>query len=181
MRNMMRGPLVAVAMLMFASESYAQDPRRWDLAAGYSFLAEFDRVSPPREDQSRTYHGWSIAGGRYVTDRLAISADVDGVYDQQRSGNSAVELSIYSALVGIRVTALQRTKYTVFGDALVGVTRLGAEYESYTEARHYGAFQADFGVDVYPWQNVGIRAAVGYRHFLDSDQARLATGFVLLF
>jgi hypothetical protein len=177
----MRSLLVGVGLLVFAPDSYAQDPERWDLSLGYTFLAERDRESPPRQDDRRSYHGWRVSGGRYVTSRLAVSGDVAGAYDQQRSGNSTIDLSVYSALVGIHVAALRRTRFSIFADALTGVVQLGARNRSYTETRHYGALQADFGLHLYPWQDVGFRVSIGYRHFLDSHQLLLESGLVLRF
>jgi hypothetical protein len=187
-------------MLAVAMPARAQD-KAIEVSGGY----QYRQISSPADGVPPTrWNGWYIDTSRDLGTMLALVGEVGGTYRtasftltaQGAESQSTVQADWYTYLGGMRVRLGRNGLVTPFAQGLVGGAHMLASTVvhsvtgSVPDATSEGSQNAwtmalDGGVDLRPWDAVGVRVLAGYlrtfNRFDDLNTLRLNVGIVLPF
>ena len=166
--------LVAVIVLLVSVPAYAQDTPAVDVSGGYSFVRD--------QDLEENFHGWLAAATENFNPWFGITGEVGRSSRTYQALGTDISLSLYSFMVGPRISARQSSATTPFFQFLIGAVRGSASVLGETESSTELAIQPGGGVDVWFSQNAGVRIGGDYRRILvkdaGSNQFRFHVGVV---
>ncbi len=95
---------------------------------------------------------WMEGGGGEVTRNFTPTwgATIDVSYaSNSKINNTDEQLSLFNYLLGPRYSYRTTTRYTPFGEALVGASRVASNYYAYKSGNTYLAAQAGLGLEIW--------------------------------
>jgi hypothetical protein len=141
--------------------AYAEDTPAVDVAGGYSFGRD--------HDIEENFHGWLAAVTGNFNPWFGITGEVGGNSKKYQVLGSDATLSLYSFMVGPRITARGSSAATPFFQFLVGAVRGSGSFLGSSESSTELALQPGGGVDVWFTSNAGLRVGGDYRRVLATD------------
>jgi len=112
----MRASLLLFALFVSAGSCLAQEDPRAELFGGYSYARTDDL----------NLHGWNGSIAWKWNSRFGIAGDFSGQYGNVTEFGIDVGTSIHSFLFGPRFSSRTSDRITLFGQAMVGVSRIAA-------------------------------------------------------
>jgi len=161
---------VALLTLGGAVPAFAQKASAGDLAVGYDILHDSGTTFPL---------GWVVAYGGNVSRTTALVAEASGSYKSLNVLGTSVSLSEHAFLGGVRFKGGSRN-VTGFGQALVGLARLGAGVLGTSASANTLCIQPGAGVDIRLSGAAAFRIQGDYR-FLHSSSSGNANEFRIAF
>jgi hypothetical protein len=167
--------IVAGALLISAVPrlTTAQEPKRWQVSAGYSFMHDAaDTLDFPA--------GWSVGVAGRLNRWLSFAGDVDSHYKTVPSIGSDVRLASHAFTFGGRASA-KLGAFTEFGQVLVGVLHTTGTLFGFTDTETRVALQPGIGLD-YPFKaRWAVRGELDARFINTGQELRVVTGLVYAF
>ena len=162
--------LLMTLVLLCPLTAYAQDLPAGEFAAGYQ------HVFATSDSGTAQFPGWSVSGGGYVTDSLAIVGMVAGGYgsttvrytEQGNFGTTiyrseALDTSVYQFMGGVHY-AYRGDRVTPFGRFLAGLERSAVGESGLTYSESVLAISSGAGVDIRMTPQTAVRVAGDYRY-----------------
>ena len=164
-------------LLLFAppETAFAQDRPAGEFAAGYQHV--FARGS----SETTQFPGWSVSGGAYVTDSLAIVGMVTGGYRSDTLTSSYTERgnfgttvyryetfdvasSVYQFMGGVHEAYLRDNTVSPFVRALIGMERSAVGVSGVAVSESAFVMSPGAGVDIRVTPQTAVRVAGDYRY-----------------
>ena len=183
--------LIIGFILMFSASTYAQEVPKYELYTGYSFI---------RMNEFTNYSGATAALTRNFTKSFGMVAEVGGFSDSKDDtfifGDNFIRHTssskLFTYMVGPKFTIRSNSKFTPFGQALVGGYRSSETFSSQINGTSWKskyvfnsfASAVGAGVDVTVNKRVAIRPAQIDYLFLrktDNESLRVSSGVVFKF
>ncbi len=177
---------------MFSASTYAQEVAKYELYTGYSFI---------RMNEFTNYNGATAALTRNFTKFFGMVAEVGGFSDSRddtfifgdnffRDTSSS---KLFTYMVGPKFSIRSNSRFTPFGQALVGGYRIRTAFSSQVNGSVFKSKGSPFssfasavgaGIDVTVNKRVAIRPAQIDYLFLrktDNESLRISSGVVFKF
>ena len=144
LRKMKKLTLFSILLLACGAMSFAQNDNRVELFGGYSYESINSGITGPDVpdftgtslDKRFNTNGFNVAGTRYFTKRLGITADFSANYQSRNdvfdSEETRSKLSLYNITAGPQFRFSNASRFTPFVHGLAGVAHRN-QRETFTD------------------------------------------------
>jgi hypothetical protein len=170
----------AVALVAFATPTFAQIPPRINVSGAYSVMVD------PRYplDPQPLLHGWTVSITRNITPVLGLTGELGGNYEAIRiyrfGGLVTVTRKYHALLAGPRVASWKNARVTPYAHLLAGLV---FDIVEGNDAPPAFALEPGGGIDFWIRPRIGIGVGGGYRRLFTGDEriehVRVQVGVVL--